>query len=124
MIYFVDGFVLDKNPSPRGGGFTVVNERGELIVNHTILRPGFTNNDGELLAIGYAAFIAQPGDTIVTDSECAAAWVASGLPKKRRDLATKCQRIKSYVWKKQLTVRWQPRDENLAGHYNETMERV
>jgi ribonuclease HI len=126
MTYYVDGFVLDRNPSPRGGGFTVVDETGKHIKTHTIFqsKPWLTNNDTELLAIGYAAFIAQPGDTIITDSQPAKCWVESGYPKARRDLIPMASRIKRWVKEKRLTLNWVPRDENLAGHHNETMERA
>jgi ribonuclease HI len=124
LTYYVDGFVLDRNPSPRGGGFTVVNERNEHIITHTIMQPGFTNNDGELLAIGYAAHIAQMGDTIITDSQPAMWWVRTGMPKKRQDLRPIASRIRTWVRAKQLNVVWERRETNLAGHHNETMERA
>jgi hypothetical protein len=123
MTYYVDGFVLDRNPSPRGGGFTVVNEHNKLIINHTIFKAGFTNNDGELLAIAYATYVAAPGDTIITDSQCAYYWSLKGETGPRRDLRHYARYVCRRLRTKSLQLQWHPRGVNLAGHYNEAMER-
>ncbi len=123
MTYYVDGFVLKKNPSPIGGGFTVVNEHNQHIITHHVTRPGFTNNDGELLAIAYAAHIAQPDDTIITDAQVMTYWCKSGVCGARPDLTPIARKIKQWMRDKRLTLVWQRRNVNLAGHYNETMER-
>lgn len=124
MIYHVDGFVLDKNPSPRGGGFTMFDvTNNQLIVSHTILRPGFTNNDGELLAIAYAARRAQPGDEIVTDAQVMLWWCDAGRCKARPDLSPIAAKCKRWIESKRLKLVWQPRDMNMAGGYNESMVR-
>jgi ribonuclease HI len=120
----VDGFVLDRNPSPRGGGFTVVREHdNQLIVNHFIMRVGFTNNDGELLAIAYAAHKAEPGDTIVTDAQCMTYWCKSGACGARPDLTPIAAKVKRWMKDKNLTLVWKRRNDNLAGLFNETMTR-
>jgi len=123
MILYADGFVLDKNPSPRGGGFTVVNGRNEHIITHTIMRPGFTNNEGELLAVAYAAHIAQPGDTIITDAQCMTHWCKAGACGARPDLSPIAAKVKTWIRDKRLLLLWEGRKDNLAGQYNETMTR-
>ena len=116
--YDVDGFILGKNPSPTGGGFTVAVD--DDIISYTILEPGITNNQTELLAIGCAAYLAQPGDEIRTDSQTAYHWVKSGQCKARPDLSPTARIIKKWVREKQLQVIWAPREVNRAGQYNET----
>lgn len=86
MRYHSDCFVYGPNPSPRGGGFTITDSKGNLIYQEEILKAGFTNNEGELLGVLRALELASHGDTVVTDSQCTAAWVRSGKPKARPDL--------------------------------------
>lgn len=122
MKYFVDGFMIGKNPSPYGGGFTVVNEQNELVKHHVLdWKHGelFTNNHAEILAIAYAAHIAQTGDGIVTDSQAAYYWTKNGFCTKRPDLSKIAAKAHHWVWKKRLRLEWLPRTVNLAGHYNE-----
>ena len=121
MIYYVDGWMIGRNPSHIGGGFTIVNERHELVKRHTIYKNPFTNNDGELFAIAYAAYKAAPGDTIITDSQCAYNWVLSGFVKAdaRADLRPVARRAHKWVNEKRLNLKWEPRESNLAGQYNE-----
>lgn len=124
MIYHVDGWMIGKNPSPHGGGFTVVNEQNELVKRHTIYKRGFTNNDGEIFAIAYAAYIAAPGDTIITDSQAAYHWALSGYPKARMDLVGICGKVRKWIYTKDLKLEWRPREENLAGIYNDAHKGV
>lgn len=119
MIYYVDGWQMSKNPSP-GGGFTVVNEHGDLVKRHSMFVDGFTNNHAELLAVAYAAFIAAPGDTIITDSQTAFYWTRDGKSGPRRDLKHIAVKAHRWIRQKRLTVEWQPRADNLAGQYNES----
>ena len=83
MTYHCDCFVYGGNPSPRGGGFTITDEQGNLLWQVEKLKSGFTNNEGELLGVLHSAMLASHGDTIVTDSQNAIAWTRSGQPKAR-----------------------------------------
>lgn len=118
MIYFVDGFTFQKNPSPIGGGFTVLDQAGNLIERCEVRRY-FTNNEGELLGIAYAVSKAEPGDEIRTDSQCAVAWVNNGRSKARPDLGELCAETRRVLENKGLELRWVRREDNLAGQFNE-----
>ena len=119
MTYYADCFVYGGNPSDVGGGFTITDEKGKLLWQEEKLQRGFTNNEGELLGVLYACMLASHGDTIVTDSQNTIAWIRSGTPKARPDLTDFATLAKDLVSKKQVTVKWLPREQNLAGIYNE-----
>jgi hypothetical protein len=119
MTYHCDCFVYGGNPSDKGGGFTITDEQGNLLWQVEKLKPGFTNNEGELLGVLYAAMLASHGDTIVTDSQNTIAWTRSGNPKARPDLKNFAALAKKLVALKRLAVVWKPREENAAGIYNE-----
>lgn len=124
MIIYTDGFCFDKNPSPSGGGYTIVVSDGEnavRLVCQEVIQPGMTNNDAELLAIKSATDIAQPTDTIISDSECAIAWVRRGSCKARPDLSKRAGQAKRNIEEKELELRYEPRGNNLAGIYNEAV---
>lgn len=125
--WHADGFVLDKNPSPRGGGFSVVLEdgtlHGKLIVSHVVWKAGFTNNEGELLAVAYAAHKAAPGDIIMTDAQVMTHWCRSGICGARPDLTYMAANVKKLIADKDLRLVWHNRCENLAGQHNERMTR-
>lgn len=119
MKYFVDGFTIGKNPSDIGGGFTVVDENRKLVYREQINKGNFTNNEGELLGIAFAAALASPGDEIISDSNCAIIWAKAGFAKARPDLSPKCNTAKNFIGFKNLKLEWCPRHLNLAGLYNE-----
>lgn len=125
-----DGYTIRGNPSKIGGGFTIVglhaDGREELILTHRILRNPvlfadrpFTNNEGELLGVVFAAVMAPKGMKIVTDSHNTEAWLKSASPKARPDLAWLCVLGNQLIRQKELIVEWRPREVNLAGQYNE-----
>lgn len=120
MEYHADCFVYGGNPSDTGGGFTITDSLGNLLIQEEVLKLGFTNNEGELLGVLHACMLANHGDTIVTDSQNAIAWTRSGKPKARPDLATQANLAKQLIKLKKLTVVWFPREKNAAGIYNET----
>ena len=119
MTYHADGFVQGHNPSYTGGGFTVCDETGEVVMHKQIMKYGFTNNEGELLGVLHAAMLASHGDTIITDSMNTIRWIKSGNPKARPDLKEQCQLAKETIEFKGLKLTWRPRHENLAGQFNE-----
>lgn len=114
-----DGFMFHSNPSPTGGGYTLVNCDGTLLERQEILKPGITNNETELLAVLRAAELSRPGGTILTDSQVSRTWVRKGRAKGRPDLNPSIERCKDLVRAKKLVVRFIPREKNLAGLYNE-----
>lgn len=119
MIYHTDCFVYGGNPSYKGGGFTITDDKGNLIYQQEVLKRGFTNNEGELLGVWYATKLASHGDTIVTDSQNTIAWTKSGNPKARPDLRAIAAEAKTLVFIKSLNIVWRPRELNMAGVWNE-----
>ena len=119
MQYYVDGFLLGPNPCDAGGGFTVVDEHNRLRVHHAFHRP-MTNNEAELWSVAYAAFIAEEHDKIWTDSKIITYWVAAGRCKARPDLTPMAAKCRYWIETKSLTLEWLPREENLAGLFNES----
>lgn len=125
-----DGYTIRGNPSKIGGGFTIVglhaDGREELLLTHKILRnpilfgnQPFTNNEGELLGVLFAAVMAPVGMKIITDSHNTEAWVKSASPKARPDLKWLCVLAQQLIRDKALVLEWRPREVNLAGQYNE-----
>ena len=108
-----------RNPSP-GGGFTIVNEQNELVKRVEMRKAGWTNNDAELWAVAGAVHIAKVGDIIRSDSEVMVKWwVPRGICKSRPDLNKLCQFAHNGIRDKRLSLVWVPREENLAGIYND-----
>lgn len=123
--YHFDGFTIHGNPSKIGGGFTIKSEDGFLFTHKILRNPvlfdgrPFTNNEGELLGAVFAAAMAPVGTTLVTDSKNTIAWLASANPKARPDLKWLCALGAALIKQKNLTLKWLPRDYNLAGQHNE-----
>lgn len=119
MIH-ADGFVMGKNPSPIGGGYTLVDGKGNLLYRREIRNLGsFTNNDGELRGLVHALLIAKENDIVITDSKTVYWWVCKGRAKARPDLTEICKIGNQAMHSKKVEIRWVRRDENLAGIYNE-----
>lgn len=104
-----DCFMFHPNPSPTGGGYTLLNGNGTLLERQEILKPGVTNNELELLAVLRAAELLRPGGTILTDSQVVRTWVRKGRAKSRPDLNPHIQRCNNLVRAKKLAVRFVPR---------------
>lgn len=119
MKYFTDGFNYDSNPSPKGGGFTIVDESGALVHREVINKSGFTNNEGEIRGILWALEKAENGDIISTDSLCCLTWANKGSAKPRPDLLPVLQRCKELLRSKTINLMWERREFNLAGILNE-----
>ncbi len=125
MKYYSDGFSINKNPSPIGGGFSIVREDNLLIEFRRIFKENFTNNEAELLGVLEALRIVSKGDTVSTDSKIVILWVFNiGRRKKnaRKDLDP--LKIEAYILlkRKNINLIWEPRDKNLAGIYNESID--
>jgi ribonuclease HI len=119
MKYYTDGFTLNKNPSPIGGGYTIFDTYG-LIKTVTIIKKGFTNNEGELLGLNECVKFADKMSTISVDSKCIISWVKKGKSKSRPDLTDIILETRNLIKDKNIFLIWESRDRNLAGIYNES----
>lgn len=119
MKYYIDGFVDGSNPSDTGGGYSIVDENGELVEIEYIEKRGFTNNEAEVLGLYNALCYAESGDTISTDSQNNLYWLCGGKSKSRPDLNDVLSKSKDLLKNSNVTIVWEPRDFNLAGVYNE-----
>ena len=119
MKYYTDGFVDGHNPSEKGGGYTILNEKGELIRQEYVEKNPFTNNEGEILGIYNTLLLSEVGDSISTDSMCCLTWVNNGKSKARPDLNTILTECKQMKKEKNINLLWEGRDFNLAGIFNE-----
>ena len=122
MIYYSDGYCLLKNPSPKGGGFTVFNRKNKLIMEMRIEKSGFTNNEAELLGVYNAIKLAKKFDSVVTDSQIALGWIYRKSCGSRKDLNSIAIESHKLMVEKEINLAWLPREYNLAGHYNEQYE--
>jgi len=114
-----DGFQFHANPSPVGGGFTLVDSYGDVIERKTILKVGMTNNEAELLGVVRAVEVVDSKGIVYTDSKVVARWVQRGRARGRPDLNEVICKCKELVKKKKVKIKFVPRNENLAGSYNE-----
>ena len=131
MKYYTDGFLFLSNPSPIGGGYTIIDENNNLISNERVMKKGLTNNEAELLGVYNALKLAEVGDTISTDSQIILGWINNGeyikknYPRKESKKARRVDldpiRIESYdlMISKKIKLIWEEREKNLAGIYNE-----
>lgn len=119
MKYYCDGFVIGKNGSARGGGYTIVDENNQVIIRETIMQQGFTNNDGEILGVYNALKFCDPLDIVSTDSMIALTWARAGFSKARPDLNVMLRDCQFLFRDKCVNLMWEGRDYNLAGIYNE-----
>ena len=121
--YHIDGYTIGKNPSSKGGGFTIKGRDGFLFTHRILLNPTsyktFTNNEGELLAAVFGAAMAPQDAILVTDGRNTEAWLKSGNPKARPDLKWLCQLGREIIKSKNQKLQWRPRGVNLAGQHNE-----
>jgi len=114
-----DGFQFHSNPSPVGGGFTLVDGGGDVVERKTILKVGMTNNEAELLGVVRAVELIESKGIVYTDSQVIARWVHRGRARGRPDLNEVIRKCKELVKKKKVEIKVVPRNENLAGIYNE-----
>jgi len=115
MKYYTDGFVRGKNPSPTGGGYTIVNEAGDLVCRKEILMHGFTCNEAEVLGIYECLKLCFFRDTISTDSMNSLSLIFSGRPKVRPDLNSILESCREMLLEKDINLIWERRNYNLAG---------
>jgi len=116
---FADGFLFRANPSPTGGGYTVVNKQGEVLAREIIEQPGLTNNEAELRGLIRAIELAEKRSSVGTDSRVARAWVCRGRSRARRDLRTILKRTRKLLLEKEVEIVFVPRELNPAGILND-----
>lgn len=120
--YYTDGFTVQKNPSPVGGGYTIVDENDKHLLTQNIDKVGLTNNEAELQGV-YRCLkdYCQVGDIISTDSMNTIAWVRAKNLRKvaRQDILDVIIQCKKLIADKKINLMWEGRDYNLAGVYNE-----
>jgi ribonuclease HI len=119
MTYHVDGFAIADNPSPIGGGYTIIDENGELVERWYEKKKGMTNNEVELRGLFVAAAYVRTGDTIITDRSNSLVLYCAGKSKARPDINPTIIGIHRRLAGKTVFVKWWPREEHLAGRYNE-----
>ncbi len=120
-VFHTDGFVNGVNSKATSGGFTVF-KNGEFLIKEdckSLTYAVFTNNEAELLGVCYAIDKAEEGDEIITDSMNTLAWLRRGRIKTRIDLNKILSVYNKMLHKKRLNIYWLPRNENLAGNWNE-----
>lgn len=123
MKFFTDGFTEFKNPSPIGGGYTIVDENGTLLKVENISKAHFTNNEAELLGVyNCLKDYCNEGDVISTDSMNSIAWIRTSKLHKvaRQDLLDIIIQSKKLILDKKINLMWEGREYNLAGIFNET----
>ena len=118
-VLYTDGFCLVKNPSPFGGGFTVTDYLGTVLSRQKILKNNFTNNEAELLGVLRGCELSENNGIVVTDSMNTIHWVKRGKSKARPDLNEIIAKTKKIAEEKEIFLKWEKRDYNLAGIYNE-----
>lgn len=118
-VFHVDGYMIKSNPSPIGGGMTVF-YNGDFLLSQELLIPNVTNNETELRACCEAIRLANQGDEIIVDSQNTISWLRKGKTSARADLLPMIREYREMIRYKGLRVKWEPRENNLAGMYNES----
>jgi ribonuclease HI len=120
MKYYVDGYTRERNPSPIGGGFTITDEEGKVLIRFEVKKKGFTNNEAELLAVKFCLEkYCDTDDEISTDSMNTISWIRRGKSKARPDLGEAISSARYILDSKNVLLLWEGREENLAGIYND-----
>jgi ribonuclease HI len=106
-----------KNPTD-GTGYTVCDANGKPL-QRVVFRRYASINEAEMLGILAAARLAQLGQEVITDSRCVITWLRKRSAFRRPKYQPSIDEILSLVDQKRLVIRWQPRDHNKAGKFNE-----
>ena len=118
--YYSDGYLIGSNPSDIGGGYTVTDGYGKVVAEEEVRKEGFTSNEAELLGACKAIEIVKRGDTVIIDSQVVRCWIGKDVKSKARpDLYKIAKVARQEMLKKEIKLIWRPREENLAGQYNE-----
>jgi ribonuclease HI len=120
-VWYSDGYLDGANGSATSGGYTV-SDSFENITTGTIDRPGgLTNNEAELIACLEGLKLASNGDELVVDSTTIISWLNNFKKSSpRQDLLHLVEETRELLHKKKINLYWRPRDENLAGIYNDS----
>lgn len=119
-IFYSDGFLNGQNGETHKGGFTIFkNKKWFTTIFHSKETTIMTNNEAELAGAAAALSVASVGDEVIVDSMNTLAWIRSGNPKARPDLKWLAEEARNNLKVKKVNLYWRPREENLAGIYNE-----
>lgn len=120
MIYYTDGFHNHDEY-----GYCVVDVNNNLIKTESFVKDNWgdgTSNIAEYLGVINAMFLAERGDTIVTDSLLVVNQVNGKWKVKKEHLVEYCLKAKYYLLNKKLRLVWIRRDKNLAGILNDKLK--
>jgi ribonuclease HI len=122
-IWYSDGFGIGQNGITTRGGYTVF--KGNTLIEN-IETPAIgnihTNNQAELQGIERAVELMSKNDLLITDSMNSMYWIHKGKARSRSDLNNIIIKITKLSKEKNISIQWKRREENLAGHYNETID--
>lgn len=118
---YCDGWCYTSNPSPKGGGFTICNQRGWVLQFGFVKKAKFTNNEAELLALKHALLLSDKDTAVSTDSMNTLNWIKAGFSNARPDLNSLISEVKALA--KGRDIIFQKREKNKAGWYNERAAR-
>lgn len=113
MKYYTDGFSNNKS-----SGFTICDSDGQVLFRKEYPRR-ITNNEAELMGV-YEAIQHIQDATLITDSKVVTFWVRAGRCKARPDLTPIAEETRRLLKERAVQLQWRPREENLAGRYNES----
>ena len=118
LVIYTDGFLFNTNPSPIGGGYSLVNGDGYVVERTEVLKYGMTCNEAELLGVLRATETSKLNGFILTDSQVVKSWIKRGESKNRADLNDVIIKCKNMVCQNNIMILFVPRNKNLAGLHN------
>lgn len=118
MNIYVDGYLIKTNPSDVGGITVNISGKNESLQFNV---KDFTNNQVEYLAVLFGALKAKNNDVIISDSQLVVKTIGENWKTDINPLAILCELCKYFIKKKKLSLIWRSREENLAGHYNDSL---
>lgn len=113
MIFFVDG-----SSSFIGNQIAIMDKDGNLILNKKF-RKEMTNNELEYEAILHATELAEKDDVILSDSKLCVEQIIGTFKIRQEHLKPYAHKARKTLESKPLTIKWIPREENLAGKFLE-----
>ena len=114
MKIYVDGAGWNGYAS----AYAVVGEAGNVIKYEVFYQP-HTNNEMEYTATLIAARLAPADSVILSDSQLVVFQVLGEYSIKEEKFLPAAEEIRRLMEEKNLTLKWIPRGQNLAGHFLE-----
>ena len=111
--WYCDGSTYKNGQPGQDSSYLILCPDGDIIRKHI---GDFSINQAELFAIEEAIELAGMGDIIVTDSRTAYLWILNFKPNKNnKHVADRVKSLVPYAQAKDLSIKWLPREDNLAG---------